>query len=68
MVFHCLGVIPVLVDRRVSRTSPLETDVNEWELLSMRCCIPSALSMNNRDLIGTNMSECIMRTSEAVRT
>lgn len=68
MVFHYLGVTPVLEDKGVNRTSPLETAVNEWELLFMRCYIPSALSMNNRGLTGTNMSECFMTTSEAVRT
>ena len=68
MVFHCLGVTPVLEDKGVNRTSQLETDVNEWELFFMRCYILSALSMNNRDLTGTNMSECFMRTSNEVRT
>ena len=67
-VFHCLGVTPVLVDNSVDKISPLETDVNDWELFFMRCCIPLALSMNNRGLTGTHISLCFLRTSEKVRT
>ena len=58
----------MLVDSSVDKTSPLETDVNDWELFFMRCCIPLALSMNNRGLTGTIMSLCFMTTSEKVRT
>lgn len=67
MLFDCLGVILVLVDREVNKIFLLEMDVNEWELFFMRCYILLVLFMNNCDLIGMNILECFMRILDLVR-